>query len=61
MFSIGEFSKITGWTVKTLRFYHEQGVLAPSYIDEETGYRYYDETRSRPPASSRHCGVWISR
>ena len=45
MFSIGEFSKITGWTVKTLRFYHEQGVLAPSYIDEETGYRYYDENK----------------
>ena len=41
MFSIGEFSKITGLTVKTLRFYHEQGLLVPSCIDEETGYRYY--------------------
>ena len=41
MFSIGEFSKITGLTVKTLRFYHEQGLLVPSPIDEETGYRYY--------------------
>ena len=41
VFSIGEFSKITGLTVKTLRFYHEQGLLVPSCIDEETGYRYY--------------------
>jgi DNA-binding transcriptional MerR regulator len=41
VYSIGEFSKITGLTVKTLRFYHEQGLLIPSYIDEETGYRFY--------------------
>ncbi len=41
MYSIGEFSKITGLTVKTLRFYHEQGLLAPSYVDDQTGYRYY--------------------
>ena len=41
MFSIGEFSKITGLTVKTLRFYHEQGLLVPSAVDEDTGYRYY--------------------
>ncbi len=41
MFSIGEFSKITGLTIKTLRFYHEQQVLPPSYIDPQTGYRYY--------------------
>src|SRR3974377_953688 len=45
VFSIGEFSKITGLTVKTLRFYHEQGLLVPSCIDEETGYRYYAPAR----------------
>jgi DNA-binding transcriptional MerR regulator len=45
MLTIGEFSKITGLTVKTLRFYHEAGVLVPSYVDEDTGYRYYAETR----------------
>jgi DNA-binding transcriptional MerR regulator len=43
LFTIGEFSKVTGLTVKTLRFYHEQGILCPSAIDHETGYRYYDE------------------
>jgi DNA-binding transcriptional MerR regulator/effector-binding domain-containing protein len=41
-FTIGEFSKITGLTVKTLRFYHEEGLLEPSSVDEQTGYRYYD-------------------
>ena len=41
MFSIGEFSKITGLTIKTLRFYHEKGILVPAWIDEQTGYRHY--------------------
>jgi DNA-binding transcriptional MerR regulator len=42
MFTIGEFSKITGLTVKTLRFYHEEGLLDPSFVDPQTGYRHYD-------------------
>jgi DNA-binding transcriptional MerR regulator len=42
MFSIGAFSKITGLTVKTLRYYHEQGLLIPTAVDDQTGYRYYD-------------------
>ena len=42
MFTIGEFSRITGLTVKTLRFYHEEGLLEPTSIDDQTGYRYYD-------------------
>ena len=41
-YSIGEFSQITGLSVKTLRFYHEKGVLTPSSVDETTGYRFYD-------------------
>ena len=41
MFSIGEFSKAAGLTVKTLRFYHEQSLLVPAFVDPETGYRYY--------------------
>ena len=43
MFSIGEFSLITRLSVKTLRYYHEEGLLVPDYIDNETGYRYYRE------------------
>jgi DNA-binding transcriptional MerR regulator len=45
VFSIGEFSKITGLTVKTLRFYHEQGLIVPSWVDDQTGYRYYDSSK----------------
>jgi DNA-binding transcriptional MerR regulator len=41
-YSIGEFSQITGLSVKTLRFYHEKGILVPSSVDESTGYRFYD-------------------
>ncbi len=42
MFTIGEFSTIAGLSVKTLRFYHERGLLTPACVDPQTGYRYYD-------------------
>lgn len=42
-YQIGRFSTITRITVKALRLYHERGILEPSYIDNETGYRYYNE------------------
>lgn len=45
MFSIGEFSKMTGLTVKTLRFYHEQQLLVPSHVEAGSGYRYYAESK----------------
>ena len=57
MFSIGEFSKISGLTVKALRFYHEEGVLIPSFVDRQTGYRNYDERQielARTIAYLRH-------
>jgi DNA-binding transcriptional MerR regulator/effector-binding domain-containing protein len=41
-YNVGEFSRITGLSVKTLRFYHEKGLLVPSSVDETTGYRSYD-------------------
>ncbi|RIK79234.1 MAG: MerR family transcriptional regulator [Planctomycetota bacterium] len=45
MFTIGEFSRITGLTVKALRFYHDEGLLLPTCVDEQTGYRYYAESK----------------
>ncbi len=42
-FSIGEFSKITSLSVKSLRLYHEKGILVPAEVDNFTGYRYYNE------------------
>ncbi|MEF9953334.1 MAG: helix-turn-helix domain-containing protein [Clostridium sp.] len=41
LFSIGEVSKLKGITIKALRYYHDQGILVPNHIDEESGYRYY--------------------
>ena len=43
MYKIGEFAKIVGIPVRTLRFYDQYGVLRPSIVDNFTGYRYYDE------------------
>ncbi len=45
LLSIGEFSKATALTIKTLRHYHERGLLLPSSIDPQSGYRYYGEDR----------------
>ena len=45
LYSIGEFSRATGLTIKTLRFYHDQDVLIPTHIDAGNGYRYYDATQ----------------
>ena len=44
-YSIGEFSQIGRVTVKALRLYHEKGLLAPDFIDPESGYRYYSEAQ----------------
>ncbi len=43
MYRIGIFSKITGMSIKTLRYYDEIELLKPTSVDEETGYRFYDE------------------
>ncbi|MEE9429902.1 MAG: MerR family transcriptional regulator [Melioribacteraceae bacterium] len=42
-FSIGEFSKITLLSIKSLRLYHEKKILIPAEVDEFTKYRYYNE------------------
>lgn len=39
--SIGDFSRATHLTVKTLRHYQEAGLLEPAQIDPQTGYRRY--------------------
>jgi DNA-binding transcriptional MerR regulator len=41
MHPIGEFSLITRISIKTLRYYHEENLLIPDYIDDDSGYRYY--------------------
>ena len=39
--TIGDFSRATHLSVKTLRHYHSVGLLAPSDVDAGTGYRLY--------------------
>jgi len=41
MFKIGEFSKLSHVTVKTIRYYDQIGLLEPARVDPNTGYRYY--------------------
>jgi DNA-binding transcriptional MerR regulator/effector-binding domain-containing protein len=39
--SVGRFATMTHLSVKTLRHYHQVGLLEPAEIDSKTGYRYY--------------------
>jgi len=43
MYSIGEFSKITGINKRTLIWYDNIGLLKAEKINLENGYRYYSE------------------
>ncbi len=41
MLRIGDFSRLARVTIKTLHHYDEAGLLRPSHVDRQTGYRYY--------------------
>ncbi len=41
LFTIGDFSRITGVGIHSLRYYDEIGVLRPAYVDPVSNYRYY--------------------
>ena len=45
MFKIGEFSKVSQVTVKTLRYYNQIGLLQPAEVDRFTGYRHYSASQ----------------
>ena len=40
---IREFAQLTGVSVRTRHYYDEIGLLKPSFVDEQNGYRFYDE------------------
>ena len=44
--SIGQFAKLTHLSVKALRHYHETHVLAPAFVDPNTGYRQYEHSQA---------------
>jgi DNA-binding transcriptional MerR regulator len=37
--TIGAFSRLTHLSIKTLRYYHEVGLLEPAVVDPDSGYR----------------------
>lgn len=39
--SIGQMAKLNNISIQTLRHYEKVELLKPSYINEDTGYRYY--------------------
>jgi DNA-binding transcriptional MerR regulator len=41
LLSIGEFAELTHLSIRTLRRYHEGGLIDPAHVDDATGYRYY--------------------
>ena len=41
MLAIGEFSRLTHLSVRTLRRYHDADLLVPATVDPSTGYRSY--------------------
>ncbi|UII54201.1 MerR family transcriptional regulator [Cytobacillus spongiae] len=42
MYKVSEFSRMTGLSKETLRYYAEVKLLEPIYIDPHNKYRYYD-------------------
>lgn len=42
LYRIGMFANMNRVTIKALRYYDEQNLLKPVYVDSENGYRYYE-------------------
>jgi DNA-binding transcriptional MerR regulator len=53
LLSIGEFAQLTHLSIRTLRRYHDTGLLGPARVDQATGYRYY-EAEQIPTAQVIH-------
>lgn len=51
--TIGEFARLTQLSVRTLRRYHEGGLLAHATVDAGSGYRYCS-TEQVPAAQITH-------
>jgi DNA-binding transcriptional MerR regulator len=47
VFSIGEFARLGGVSIRTLRHYDEIGLLHPAEVDLATGYRSYSAKQLR--------------
>ena len=56
LYKIGMFANMNRVTVKTLRYYDEQKLLVPVYVDKENGYRYY--AAGQMMSFLDHFGTW---
>ncbi len=45
MIRIGDFSRLSRVSIKTLRYYDEMGLFKPVEVDRFTGYRYYSASQ----------------
>lgn len=55
LITIGQLSKITEVSIKSLRYYDKIGILPPKYVDPETSYRYYSFQQARSVAIIQFC------
>jgi len=64
MYTIGQFSIITKFSTKTLRYYDEINLLKPAKVNYENNYRYYDDEsllKAQQIAIYRSCDISIER
>ena len=47
VFGIGTVARLAGVSVRTLRYYDEIGLLRPTWVDPDTGYRWYEPEQLR--------------
>jgi DNA-binding transcriptional MerR regulator len=55
LFTIGKLAKITGTKVKALRYYDKIGILTPTFVDPDNGYRYYSNEHVIVVQAIRFC------
>lgn len=64
MYTIGEFSVMSGLTKKTLRYYDEINLLQPADINSKNGYRLYEKqqlTKARQIVYYKNLGITLKR
>lgn len=54
LMTIGAFSRATLLSVRSLRAYHERGILVPATIDPDSGYRAYHPGQIPDAVALRH-------
>jgi len=55
LLSIGDMSKLTRASIRSIRYYEKINLLIPAFIDPDTGYRYYSFEQSSHIEMIRFC------